>query len=90
MKVEILRPFNSTPQGELVHPGDPDLDVDETRAGELERLGLAKRRGETKAAPAADNKMAPEPENKSLKLTGAVPARAPRRISGGKTKTKAK
>lgn len=62
-EIEAIRPFNRTAQGELCEPGDV-FSVTETRAGELERLGLARR---TKAAPKPSNKMAAEPENKAEK-----------------------
>ena len=62
--VEVLRPFNKTAQGDLATVGET-FPVDETRADELGRLGLAKRTGSgAKAAPAPENKMAPAPENK--------------------------
>lgn len=60
--IEVLRPFNRTPQGGLADVGEK-FAVDETRAQELARLGLAKVRG-AKAAPKPQNKMATEPTNK--------------------------
>lgn len=58
VEIEALRPFNRTPQGGICELGDI-FSVAETRAVELERLGLA-RRVDAKAAPTPDNKMAPE------------------------------
>ena len=66
-KVKVLKPFNSTPQGGLVDVG-AEIEVDEARAGELARNGLAEPTSTPeKAAPEPDNKMAPEPENKARK-----------------------
>ena len=62
--VKVLRPFNKTPQGDLADVGDT-FEVDDTRAGELQRLGLAQPVGGTKAAPAPENKQAPAPANKA-------------------------
>lgn len=42
VEIEVLKPFNKTPQGNLADVGER-FPVDETRAGELDRLGLAKR-----------------------------------------------
>ncbi|MGF9764118.1 hypothetical protein AAII07_54345 [Microvirga sp. 0TCS3.31] len=63
-KVKVLRPFNATPQGGLVDVGD-EIDVADVRAEELVLLGLAERLHARKAAPAPENKMAPEPLNKA-------------------------
>ena len=69
VEIEALRPFNRTAQGEICSPGDR-FPVGEVRAGELERLGLARPTG--KAAPAPKNKMAPEPDNKVLQGDAAA------------------
>ena len=72
--IEALRPFNRVPQGDICEVGDV-FSVEQTRAEELERLGLARRTG-TKAASAAANKMAPAPANKEFGPI-AVTRRAP-------------
>ena len=78
-KLEVLRPFNKTPQGDLADVGEV-ITVDKTRADELKRLGLAGTpKGGAKAAPATDNKMAPTPDNKSVDVAAAADRRAPRR-----------
>lgn len=74
VEIEALKPFNKTPQGDLCEVGEV-FPVEETRADELERLGLAKRADGTKAKPAPENKAAPVPKNKavtskSVKLSG--------------------
>lgn len=72
--ITALRPFNRTPQGDICEPGDV-FEVSESRADELERLGLAKRAGsivpkrndiatETQSAPKPLNKAAPKPKAK--------------------------
>lgn len=70
--IEALRPFNKTPQGDICEIGDV-FEVSETRADELERLGLAKRADDasrqvgdthTQAAPKPLNKAAPKPKAK--------------------------
>lgn len=63
--VEVLKPFNRHAHGDMVHPPET-IEVSETRAVELKRLGLARDPvpGE-KAAPAPENKMAPVPVNKA-------------------------
>ena len=63
VKIEALRPFNRTAQGDICEIGD-EFRVSETRADELERLGLAKRSSGDKAAPAPENKAEPAPKNK--------------------------
>lgn len=73
VQIEALKAFNKTPQGDLCEPGDT-FAVDQTRADELERLGLAKLTGEdaldakvvaaTQAAPKPLNKAAPKPKAK--------------------------
>lgn len=72
-KVEVLKPFNRHTRGDVVHPPEV-IEVTETRAAELKRLGLARDPVPTmKAAPVpenqmaqpAANKMAPAPENKA-------------------------
>jgi hypothetical protein len=63
VKVKVLRPFNATPQGNLVDVGD-EIEVTDVRAGELVLLGLAGCVASQKAAPTPQNKMAPQPENK--------------------------
>ncbi len=65
VEIEALRPFNKTAQGDICEVGDVFL-VDETRADELERLGLAQRADGTKAKPAPENKAAPPPKNKAI------------------------
>lgn len=55
--------------GQWVHAGD-SVEVEESRANELVRNGLAALAGdapepEAKAAPAPSNKKKPEPENKA-------------------------
>jgi hypothetical protein len=66
--VEVLKPFNKTAQGDLADVGGL-IEVDATRADELVRNGLAKRKKAAepvaKAAPAPENKMAPAPANKA-------------------------
>lgn len=62
VKIEALRPFNRTPQGDLCDVGDV-FPVAKSRADELERLGLAKPAPADKASPGA--KAAPVPENKA-------------------------
>lgn len=74
VEIEALRPFNKTAQGDICEVGDV-FPVDETRADELERLGLAKRSDGTKPKPTPENKAAPTPKNKaitskSVKLSG--------------------
>jgi hypothetical protein len=64
-EITAVKPFNRTPQGGLCDAGDV-FTVSDTRATELERLGLATR---TKAAPAPENKMAPAPSNKAAANT---------------------
>jgi hypothetical protein len=65
VEIEVLKPFNRTPQGDLAEIGER-FPVDETRADELARLGLAKAtKAKAKMAPSPDNKMAPEPGNKA-------------------------
>lgn len=64
VEIEALKPFNKTPQGEICEVGDI-FPVDETRADELERLGLAVRASGVKSAPAPENKSAPTPHNKA-------------------------
>lgn len=80
VEVVALKPFGKTPQGEIVHPGDPPFEVSEVRAGELEALGLAKRTGKAKPTPA--NKMAPEPVNKREPQPIKVSRRSPAKLSG--------
>lgn len=67
VKIEALKPFNRTPQGDLCEVGDV-FPVAKSRADELERLDLAKPAAadqpETKAAPAPENKANPAPANK--------------------------
>lgn len=69
VEIEALRPFNKTAQGDICEVGDV-FPVDETRADELERLGLATRDiktdklSETQAAPKPSNKAAPKPKTK--------------------------
>lgn len=64
-KVEVLKPFNRHARGDVVHPPEV-IEVTETRAEELKRLGLARDPvAAQKAAPAPDNKMLPAPENKA-------------------------
>lgn len=71
VQIMALRPFNRTAQGDLCQVGDV-FPVEETRADELERLGLAKRSGKTdgsansseQAAPKPLNKAAPKPKSK--------------------------
>lgn len=60
VEIEALRPFNRTPQGGICEPGDR-FPVTASRAGELERLGLARR---TSEAPKPENKMLPDPPKK--------------------------
>lgn len=62
-RVKVLRPFNSTPQGDFVDVGD-EIDVTDVRAEELVLLRLAERLQAKKAAATPQNKMAPPPENK--------------------------
>ena len=62
--VKVLRSFNKTPQGDLAESGET-IEVEENRAQELARLGLAEPVGGKKAAQIPDNKQAPEPENKT-------------------------
>lgn len=68
VEIEALRPFHKTAQGELAEVGER-FSVDETRAQELARNGLAKPvvKPKGKAAPSPENKMAAEPENKGEK-----------------------
>ena len=59
-KVKVLRSFNKTPQGDLADIGDT-IEVDDTRALELTRLGLAEPvsagdKQTARAAPALANK----------------------------------
>ena len=63
MKITILKTHQSN--GEWVHPGTT-TEVDETRAKELIRNGLAVEAVtvEVKQAPAPSNKAAPTPKNK--------------------------
>ena len=71
-KLKVLRPFNSTPQGGLVDVGDT-IEVEDTRAGELARLGLAEIvKEKAKAAPEHENKMAAAPPNKAEGITAAA------------------
>ena len=67
-RVEVLKPFNKTPQGNLADIGEV-IEVEASRKEELIRNGLAKSTGrpETKAAPVPDNKMAPAPDDKAAK-----------------------
>jgi hypothetical protein len=63
--VEVLKPFNRHARGDMVHPPET-IEVSETRAVELKRLGLARDPVPAiKAAPVPENKMAPAPENKA-------------------------
>ena len=62
--VKVLRSFNKTPQGDLAEIGET-IEVEDNRAQELSRLGLAEPvKAGAKAAEAPENKQAPEPENK--------------------------
>lgn len=64
-KVEVLKPFNRHARGDVVHPPEV-IEVTETRAEELKRLGLARDPlPAQKAAPVPENKMLPAPENKA-------------------------
>lgn len=72
-EIEVVRPFNKTPRGDIAEPGEL-LDVTETRGEELKRLGLARDPlPQVKQAPTPENKMAPVPENK------AAPSPLPKR-----------
>ena len=70
-KVEVLRSFNKTPQGDLAEIGET-IEVHDTRAQELARLGLAEPVKGAKAAPETENKMAPEPVNKDAGVRAAA------------------
>jgi len=70
-KVKTLRSFNATPQGGLVDIG-VELEVSETRADELVRLGLAELVQGEKAAPVSQSKMAPEPTNKICRRSKSI------------------
>ena len=70
-KVKVLRSFNKTPQGDLADIGET-IEVDDTRAQELARLGLAEPAKGAKAASEAENKMAPEPANKDAGVRAAA------------------
>ena len=62
--VEVVKPFNRHARGDVVHPPEV-IEVSETRAAELKRLGLARDPAPaSKAAPAAENQMAPPAANK--------------------------
>lgn len=67
VKIEALKPFNRTPQGDLCEVGDV-FPVTKSRAEELERFGLAKsaptNEPEMKAASVPENKARPAPANK--------------------------
>lgn len=69
VKIEALKPFNRTAQGDLCEVGDV-FAVTKSRSEELERLGLAKpasadkAKPEVKAAPVPENKAKPAPANK--------------------------
>lgn len=82
VEIEALKPFGKTARGDMVHPGDPPFMVGESRAGELERMGLARRTGKAASEPA--NKMAPEAENKSAdaKPLAITDRRSPAKLSG--------
>lgn len=82
VEIKALRPFNRTSQGDICEPGDV-FRVDEARADELERLGLATRDIKpfpdnfitAQAAPKPLNKAAPSPKtkgitSKAVKLSG--------------------
>jgi hypothetical protein len=79
--VEVMKPFNRHARGDMVHPPEV-IEVSETRAVELKRLGLARDplpmaktapAPQNQMAPPAANKMAPAPENKAT--AGAEPKR---------------
>ena len=66
-KVEVLKPFNRHARGDVVQPPEV-IEVTESRAAELKRLGLARDPvpvAQEKAAPTPENKMLPAPENKA-------------------------
>ena len=72
-KVKVLRSFNKTPQGDLADIGET-IEVDDTRAQELTRLGLAEpvetgERPAAKAAPEPENRMAPTRRNRVRRTT---------------------
>ena len=78
-KVEVLKPFNRHAHGDMVHPPEV-IEVGDTRAAELKRLGLARDpvpAAEVKAAPVPDNKMAPAVENKAAPAPAARPRGRP-------------
>lgn len=82
-QVEVVKPFNLHVSGGTVHPPEV-VEVSETRAEELKRLGLARDPAAVKAAPIPSNKMAPEPENKM----GSAIAKKPQGRPLGRRATK--
>lgn len=72
--VRVLRPFHNGAPREFTRPGEVIL-VDEVRATELVRNGLAELVDGEKAAPIPENKAAPLPVNKAITAEPFLPER---------------
>jgi hypothetical protein len=72
--VRVLRPFHNGAPRALTHPGEV-IPVDDVRATELVRNGLAERVDDVKAAPVPENKAAPVALNKAITAETVQPER---------------